>query len=488
MENTSIRRQEVRYRTFSREEMQMKLSFLGAAQNVTGSRYLVEANGQRILVDCGLYQERQYRKRNWEPFRVPPASIDVVLLTHAHLDHCGLVPKLVHDGFKGRIYATGASCELARIVMLDSAKLQEEDAEFKQKRHKREGREGPRPVAPLYTVEDAQECLPLLSPLKYKQPLAIGDDIEATFYDAGHILGASMVQLKIKGNGQARTIVFSGDIGRWNLPILRDPTVFDQADYVITESTYGDRLHEPTEHVRDALAEVINSTRKAGGNIVIPSFAIERSQEVLYHLNQLLLEDRVPHLVVFLDSPMAINVTQVFKDHPELFDEEMTELVNNHTSPFDFPGLTMARATSESKAINHIRGTVLVIAGSGMCTGGRIKHHLVNNIERPESTILFVGYQAVGTLGRTIVDGAKEVRILGQKHRVEANVVRLQGFSGHADRDEIYRWLSGLKNAPRQVFVTHGEAESAQKFSEFLKEKTGWQTSVPSFGDQVTLD
>jgi len=467
--------------------MKIKLSFLGAAQNVTGSRYMVDANGQRLLVDCGLYQERDLRGRNWDPFPIPPKSIDAVLLTHAHLDHCGLLPKLVKEGFAGKIYCTDATSEIAQIVLLDSAHLQEEDAEYKRKRHERENRKGPYPEVPLYTTEDAEAVTPLFSTIKYEQPVQLGDGLEANFHDAGHILGASTISLKIGRNGDAVSILFSGDLGRWDKPILQDPTLVDQADYVVVESTYGDRLHDDETTINDALAKVIKATRKAGGNIVIPSFAVERAQEVLYHLNELLMDNRISHLPVFIDSPMAISVTEVFEHHPELFDEEMLKLILRKRSPFDFPGLKMTKTVDESKAINDIEGTAIIIAGSGMCTGGRIKHHLVHNISRPESTILFVGYQAVGTLGRHIVDRTKEVRILGQIHPVTAMVIQIHGFSAHADRDELLRWLSGLQKPLRHVFVTHGEPETAQHFASFVREKRGWETSVPRYGEAVIL-
>ncbi|UCE18993.1 MAG: MBL fold metallo-hydrolase [Gemmatimonadota bacterium] len=467
--------------------MEIKLSFLGAARNVTGSRYLIEANGSRILVDCGLYQERDLRERNWDPFRIPPSTIDAVLLTHAHLDHCGLLPKLVREGFQGKIYCTAATSEIAQIVLLDSAHLQEEDAEFKRKRHEREGRTGPYPVVPLYTTEQAEASFPLFKTVRYEEPVKVGDGIEASFHDAGHILGSSMIRVSVNSNGQERTIVFSGDVGRWDRPILRDPTIFDQADYLLVESTYGDRVHDDEEDINKQLSDVIRATRKAGGNIAIPSFAVERSQEILYHLNELLMKDLIPHLMVFVDSPMAISVTEVFEHHPELFDEDMMELIRRRESPFDFAGLKMTRTVKESKAINHIKGTVIVIAGAGMCTGGRIKHHLVNNISRPESTILFVGYQAVGTLGRHIVNGAKEVRILGETYRVNANIIQIHGFSAHADRDDLFKWVSGLRTPPRHVFVTHGEPEAADAFADLIQKKTGWDTSVPTYQSEVVL-
>ncbi len=468
--------------------LHIKLSFLGAARNVTGSRYLLEANNVRLLVDCGLFQEREFRSRNWDPFPIPPRTLDAVLLTHAHLDHCGLLPKLVREGFRGRIYCTAATSEISQIILQDSAHIQEEDAEFKRRRHEREKRKGPFPEIPLYTVSDARASFPLFAPVRYGEVIQLGDGVRASFHEAGHVLGSSMIKVTVSQEGDHRTIVFSGDVGRWDRPILRDPSVFSEIDYVLVESTYGDRLHKNSPDISDSLAKIVNSTWKAGGNIIVPSFALERSQEVLYHLNELVLEDRIPHLMVFLDSPMAINITEVFKRHSDLFDQEMSNLVRNNRSPFDFPNLKMVQTVDESKAINHILGTVLVIAGSGMCTGGRIKHHLVTNISRRESTILFVGYQAIGTPGRQIVDGAKKVRILGRYHPVRARIAQIHGFSSHADRNELFRWLSELKKNPRQVFVVHGESEATQRFGAFLRKKTAWDISVPEYGAETFLE
>ncbi len=468
--------------------MQINLKFLGAAQNVTGSRYCLETNNTRVLIDCGLYQERAFRGRNWDPLPVEPDTIDAVLLTHAHLDHCGWLPKLVHEGFHGRVYCTGATSEIARITLMDSAHLQQEDAKFKMRRHEREGRKGPYPEVPLYTTDDAMACFPLFSPVRYEEPIQIGDGVTATFYDAGHIFGSSMIAVSVGRGAGKRTLIFSGDVGRWDKPILRDPTVFGEADYMLVESTYGDRLHESLGAIDSKLAEVINSTAQAGGNVVVPSFALERAQEVLYYLNKLLIEDRIPHLMVFVDSPMAVSVTEVFEHHPELFDEEMTELIRQRKSPFDFPGLKMVQTIDESKAISRIMGTAIIIAGSGMCTGGRIKHHLVRNISRPDSTILFVGYQAVGTLGREILEGAKQVRIMGQHYPVRARIAQIQGFSAHADRDELIRWLLALQRPPKHVFVTHGEPEVADSFSSFLREKTGWPVSAPEYKAEFVIE
>ncbi len=467
--------------------MDIKLSFLGAAQNVTGSRYLVETNGSRLLIDCGLYQERELRARNWDPFPIPPEKIDAVLLTHAHLDHCGLLPKLVREGFAGPIHCTEPTAEIASIVLLDSAHLQEEDAEYKQKRHKREGRKGPYPVAPLYTTEDAEAVSPLFSMTKYEQPVQLGNGLTATYHDAGHILGAANIVLRIEQNGEGRKILFSGDVGRRNKPILQDPAVIDEADYVLVESTYGDRIHKDRREIDDVLCDIVTSAKKAGGKIVIPTFAVERAQELLYHLSALLREGRIPAMPVFVDSPMAIRVTDVFEHHPEYFDEEMMALIRRRESPFDFPGLQETRTVEQSKKIGEFKGPAIIIAGSGMCTGGRIKYHLIDNIARKESTILFVGYQAFGTLGRHIIEGAQNVRILGQRYDVKARIAQIHGFSAHADRDELLTWLSSLKKAPRHVFITHGEPEAAQSFSAFVHQKTGWETSVPSYEDSVTL-
>lgn len=467
--------------------MQARLQFLGAARNVTGSRHLLEVDGTRILVDCGLYQERQFIARNWEPFDVPPASLDAVLLTHAHLDHCGLLPKLVKEGFKGRIYCTAATAEIARIILLDAAKIQEEDAAYKRKRHKKEGRAGPHDDVPLYTVADAEACTPLFAPVRYDEGTPITAAVHATFREAGHVLGSSFINVSVRSNGETRDVLFSGDIGRPNRPLIRDPDSMTDGDYILVESTYGDRKHDDRMDIKSTIAEAINTAQAAGGNIIVPSFALERSQELLYHISELLREGKIPHLMVFLDSPMASAITKVFRRHAELFDADMRRRIQIKDSPFDFPGLKFTETTKESKAINAIKGTVVIIAGSGMCTAGRIKHHLVNHISRPESTIMFVGYQAVGTLGRRILDGDPEVRILGTNYPVKARVVQVPGFSAHADREELLHWLRTLPKPPRRLFVIHGEAESARRFGQYVRENTGWDVLVPDFREEVML-
>ena len=469
-----------------------RLTFLGAARSVTGSRFQLSTDSSTLLVDCGLNQERSMQERNWDRFPVPPDRIDEVLLTHAHLDHCGLLPRLVKEGFRGTIYATGPTAEIARIVMLDSARLQLEDVEQKRRRHERENRAGPHELVPLYDEKDAERAAGLFREVRFGETVSLKGGLEAEYFEAGHILGSASIRVRTgrsaAGKGAAgTTVLFSGDIGRWNRPIINDPKPCDQADYVLMESTYGDRLHGDDTHIAEQLASVVTRTVARGGNIVIPSFAIERSQEVLYYLNALLRENRIPHLLVFLDSPMATRVNDVFAHWPTYFDADMARLIAEQRSPFDLPGLVLARSSGDSKAINRITGSSIIIAGAGMCTGGRIKHHLVRNIGRPGSTILFVGYQAEGTLGRQILEGAKQVRILGETLTVKASVEKIEGFSGHADRGELLRWAGALATPPRQAFVIHGEPETAEKFRATLEEKLGWKASVPSPGQTVEL-
>ncbi len=468
--------------------MQIKLNFFGAAKNVTGSCYYLEANGVRLLIDCGLYQERDLKPRNWADFPVPPNTIDAVLLTHAHLDHCGRIPKLVKEGFNGTIYATSATAEIANIIMQDSAHIQEEDIKHKKRRHEKQGKTSPFPYVPLYTMEDALKVTDMFNKVKYAQPVKIGEGITAEFREAGHVFGSSSIRVAVTQGGETRTILFSGDVGRWDLPIMRDPHQYESADYVLIESTYGDRVHGEVADIPGELARVINETVEAGGNVIIPSFALERTQELLYHLNGLVNEERIPLLPVFVDSPMAIKITDVFKKHQDLYDEETMEQIRAGDKPCDFPRLEMTRTVDESKAIARVKGSSIIIAGSGMCTGGRVKHHLKANIERPESTVLFVGYQSHGTLGRIILDGAETVRLFGEEYEVRARVAKISGFSAHADQNELYQWLSSIKQPPRKIFITHGEEEQAEAFAKFLSGKNGWDCLVPDYEQEVILD
>ncbi len=466
-----------------------RLTFLGAGRNVTGSCYLLESQDTRVLIDCGLYQERKYQERNWLPFLFNPQSIDAVFLTHAHLDHCGLLPKLVREGYKGKIYCTQATAEIAQIILLDAAKLQEEDAIFKAERHRKERRRGSFPEMPLYTVEDAEAVEPHFSPVEYLDCVGVGGNIEGCYYEAGHVLGAAVININIRQDGKNHRVIFSGDIGEPDRPIINDPAIFDEAEYIVIESTYGDRTHEEHENIdiQKQLRDCINRTVSARGNIIIPSFALERSQEVLYHLNELFVRKEIPPLTVFLDSPMAIRITEVFKRHADLFDKEMMQRLRQGNSCFSFENLRMVQSVEESKAINNIKGSSIIIAGSGMVTGGRVKHHIVNNIRRAESTILFVGYQAEGTPGRILLDGAQEFRLLGQIHPVKAHINKIDGFSAHADRDGLLEWLADIRVPPRCVFITHGEEKAATSFAKVLEEKTGWTIKVPRYKDTVQL-
>jgi metallo-beta-lactamase family protein len=465
----------------------MKVKFLGATRNVTGSRFVIENNNSQILIDCGLYQEREFRARNWEKFPVEPSEIDSVVLTHAHLDHCGYLPKLVKEGFNGKIFCTPPTSEIAQIALLDSGKIQEEDAEKKKRRHQKERRRGPYPEIPLYTIEDAKNVITHFETFPYEELVQIAPDMKIIFHDAGHILGASMIELIVKEDGKEKTSIFSGDIGRWDRPILCDPTVFEKADYVFMESTYGNRLHEQQEVSLDKLMRFIRETKETGGNIVIPTFAIERAQELLFYISNLIRENKIPHIVVFVDSPMAINVLEIFQKYTDYFDKETKELIKRGDSPFDFPLLKTTRSVEESKAINYIKGTSIIMAGSGMCTGGRVKHHLINNITRAESTVLFVGYQAKGTLGREILERPKEVRILGNTYTVKARIEKINGFSAHADKNELLRWVKNFKEAPQKIFVIHGEEEASKDFAETLKSNFDSDIIVPEYMQEYSL-
>jgi metallo-beta-lactamase family protein len=465
----------------------MKIKFLGATRQVTGSSYFLDAGGVKILVDCGLFQERDYSYRNWKAFPVPPDQIQYLLLTHVHLDHSGLIPKLVKEGFAGDILLTPASRELFPIVILDSARMQEEDAAFKKKRHEKEGRKGPYPEIPLYTVQDAEKCFPLLKDVPYEDYIQLNDRVKVCFHDAGHILGSAMIEILVQDENGSRNIIFSGDIGQWDKPLVGNPSVFDRADYVVMESTYGDRNHDNLQDIDERLSKIVNDTGKAGGNVLIPTSAIERAQELLYHFNLLARAKRIPYIMTFLDSPMAVEITKVFERCKKYLDKETLELFKNGQSPFDFPGLKLVESIEASKAINAIKGSTIIMAGSGMITGGRIKHHLTQNITHPESTLLFVGYQAAGTLGRQILDGISPVRIHGQFYPVQMKIEKIDAFSAHAGMNDLHRWLSNFKSPPKHVFLTHGEEEPILSLENYLHSKGGWEASAPTYMEEHNL-
>jgi metallo-beta-lactamase family protein len=464
------------------------LHFLGANQQVTGSRYVLEAGGLRVMIDCGMFQERCCLDRNWGPSPVPPGDVDYLLLTHAHLDHCGLIPRFVGEGFGNPILATAPSIDLARLVLEDSARIQEEDAGYKRKRHRRERRKGPHPEIPLYTSEEVQSALRLLRLVTYGKTISLNDHVEVQYHDAGHILGSAMLEVTAKEAGQSRRLVFSGDIGQRNRPLVEDPAVVTRADFVVMESTYGDRDHESSDDVLDRFAQVVNDTVERGGNVVIPTFAIDRAQAILFYLAKLVADTRIPRMTTFLDSPMAIDATGIYKDYKHLLDDETHRLLERGEHPFQFAGLHFVRNSRESRAINSIQGSCIIMAGSGMCTGGRVKHHLRQNIGRPESTVLFVGYQGRETLGRAIVDGARKVRIHGRKYPVRAKIEQLHGLSAHGDRTDLLRWLGHFASPPRRVFLTHGDADAALELARQIEQRLNWNTTVPEYLDVVDLD
>lgn len=463
----------------------MKLSFHGADREVTGSCHLVECNGTRLLVDCGMFQGgRELDEENAEPFGFAAESIDFLLLTHAHLDHCGRIPLLAKRGFRGEIITTAASRELARLVMLDAAHLQEEEAEYRSRKAARHHGRHATAVPPLYTVLDALNSMDFFGRrAEYRKPLDIAPGIRATFFDAGHILGSASILLELEEGGRRRTVLFSGDLGYSGHTLLRDPEPPPQADVVVMETTYGDRLHKKLQPSVDELYTAIEDTFRRGGNVVIPTFALERAQEILYYLREGVESGRLPaSMQVFLDSPMAISATEIFERHPECYDEKTATLFRNGQDPFHLPGLHFTRETAQSMALNNIGGGAVIMAGSGMCTGGRVRHHLKHNLWRHDSSVIFVGYAARGTLARRIIDGAETVRIFHEEIPVRARIHTIGGFSAHADRDELLSWYRRIDGREHTVLV-HGEEDVMQHFAQHLHDTEvlmpGLDTELP---------
>lgn len=470
----------------------MKLHFWGAARTVTGSMHLLEANGRRILFDCGLYQGR--RKIAFEVNRTlpfDPRSIDALILSHAHIDHSGNIPNLVKNGFQGPIWCTPVTAELLDYMLRDSAYIQEHDVIYVNKKRRRQGKH---PFEPLYTEADVQDALNLLRPVPYKenfQPLLDRDDITAHFKEAGHMLGSASVSVDVTENNWTKRVVFSGDIGRRHLPILRDPEYVEQADYIIMESTYGNREHPPIENSAEDLRQTVIRTHQRGGKIIIPSFAVGRTQELVYALHKLYEANRIPPLDVYVDSPLAVNVTTVFRNHPEVYDAETLKFMaqDEVDNPFTFDHLHYIRDVEKSKRLNSLTDPAVIISASGMCEAGRILHHLKNNVENPKNTILFVGYQAEHTLGRKILAGEKLVPIFGERYTVRAEVHKLEGYSGHADQNGLVRWLNMARESktPKKVFLVHGEEESSLDLARLLTQQGYPHTIVPQRGEIFNL-
>ena len=471
----------------------MKISFLGAAKIVTGSNFLIETRNTKFLIDCGMFQGNKLINRmNYQPFSFNPGEIGFIALSHAHIDHSGRIPKLIKEGFKGDIYSTKATADLCSIMLPDSGHIQETENEWDNRKRRRSGE---KLREPIYTMKEAEESLRNFKPVLYDQKIELNEEVTLRFRDAGHILGSSIIELWIKEEeGKETKLVFSGDLGRRNRPILRDPYLIDEADYLIVESTYGNKLHHPSEDDAKELISIINTTLKRGGNIVIPSFAVERAQDIIYELNKyytkyIKTEDQdFLNVPVYVDSPLTVSATEVFLRNPDCFDEETLNLIKMGNNPLDFRNLKFTKTTEESKQLNISKESKVIISASGMCTAGRIKHHLKHNLWRKESSIIFVGYQAEGTLGRRIKEGEKVVKIFGEKIQVNAEIHSLEGFSGHADREGIIQWIKSFKNKPKKIFLVHGEEEATEEISRKIEEESKIKTYIPELGESVSIE
>lgn len=467
----------------------MNITFLGAAREVTGSCYLVEAEGARFLVDCGLFQGgREARGKNRRAFGFDPRDIDFVILTHAHIDHSGLLPRMAALGFNGPIHTTRATCDLLGVMLPDAAHIQEKEVEYENKRRFRSKKGLCSEAAPLYTVAQARTCLRQLRPTDYDAEIAPHPAVRCTFRDAGHILGSAILELTIGTGAKQRRVVFSGDIGQPARPLMRDPTPIERADWLIVESTYGNRLHKSLAETEDELvAAVVDTLEKKGGNLIVPAFAVGRTQDMLFLFADLARRGRLPKLTVYVDSPMATAATEITARHMALLDAETHAVFGARDGTKHFRKLDFVDDVEESKALDRIDGGVVIISASGMCEAGRIKYHLRANLPRRESGILITGFQAGGTLGRRLVDGARRVRIHGDEIPVKADLYTLGGLSAHADRDALLHWLGHFRSPPRKTFVVHGEAETAQGFAATIRERLGWQAEAPEPGQYVSL-
>ncbi len=460
------------------------LDFLGAAGTVTGSKFLLTTPHRRVLVDCGLFQgEKKLRLRNWEPLPQDVSSIDTLVLTHAHIDHTGYLPRLIREGFAGEVYASQATAEIAGILLPDSGHLQEEEAAY----HNRRGTSKHKPAQPLYTEDEGRRAAGRIKPVPYAKDIDLGGGVTATFRRAGHILGSAHITISYAENNILRNVVFSGDLGRYSSPLLPDAKPMAAADYILVESTYGDRVRD-FESIPEQLERVVLDVVKSGGALVIPAFAVGRTQEIVLHLAQLELAGRIPRVPTIIDSPMAIDVTEIYCEHRGDFDEDLRARVESGECPLETQDFTIARSQEESKAINKRKGPFVIISASGMATGGRILHHLKNRLPDPKSTVLLVGYQARGTRGRRIQDGEETIRIFGDDIPVRATVETLHGLSAHADSNGLMRWLGTAGEAPRKVFVVHGEPESSLELAGRISNELGWQVEVPEYQDRVELD
>jgi metallo-beta-lactamase family protein len=460
------------------------LSFFGAAGTVTGSRFLLETHGKKMLIDCGMFQGlKKYRLKNWDPFPVAPSEIDRVLLTHAHIDHSGYLPRLCKEGFAGKVHCTHATADLCNIMLRDSGYLQEEDAYWANKRKfsKHE------PALPLYTVADAEKALTQFEAVYYGEDIHPVDGLRIKFKDAGHILGSSLIDIKNTKGDKAKKIVFSGDLGRPGRPILRDPVQVFEVDYLVVESTYGDRLHGESAP-EEELARVINESVERGGMLIIPAFAVGRTQEILFAIRELEAQAKIPTLPIYVDSPMAINTTKVFEKRKGDYDLEAKVLELNGVSILQPQNLTFCKEKEKSKQLHNKKGPGVIISASGMVSGGRILHHMIHRLPDSNNTVLFIGYQAEGTRGRTLVEGKPTVKIHGQQVPVKAHVASISGFSAHADYNETLAWLKGFNRPPSKTFIVHGEPDSSKALAKKIEQTLGWEVAIPEYNEECSID
>lgn len=474
----------------------MKITFLGATRTVTGSNYLIEGAGKKFLIDCGMWQGKsEIEEENYQDFDFDPKEIDFMLLTHAHIDHSGRIPKLYKEGFRNKVYAHKATCDLCTLMLPDSGHIQEMETEWKNKKRLRKGEDI---REPLYTAEQALKCLEIFEPVNYDEIIEITPDIHARFNDAGHMLGSSIIEIWVNENGKQEKAVFTGDLGNNDIPLLSEPTMIEEADYLVMESTYGSRLHIKNEEKAELFLDIVSNTLDKNGTVVIPSFAVGRTQEILYELNKiketrndekfLRQYETLMKAPVYVDSPLAISATEVFKENMDLFDEETQVEMKKGDHPLEFPGLKFTITADESKALNEDKTPSIIISASGMCEVGRIKHHLKHNLWNPNSTILFVGYQAPGTLGYSIVNGAKKVKIFGEEIAVNARIEYLEGYSGHADQKGLMNFIYSFIQKPKHIFLVHGEEEAQAVLKQKIEEETDLPVTIAEYGETYDLN
>lgn len=469
----------------------MKIKFCGASTGVTGSCHLLTSGEHKILLDCGQFQGGKAQDAlNYDKFPFEPSEIECVVLSHAHIDHCGRLPLLTKRGFEGKIYCTDATADLLSVMLKDSAYIHEKETEWKNRKAERAGREQ---VEPLYTIEDAEKTLSLVSPILYDQQIEINSDMKIVFNDAGHILGSAITELWVTEDDMESKIVFSGDLGMEGRPILRDPTYIKKADYVIMETTYGNRIHKELGSGVEKLIEIILNTTRRGGNVVIPSFAVGRTQELIYELNRFYdsnneYRKELDKIFVYIDSPMATTATEIFRRNAQVFDEETREYILKGDNPLEFKNLKFTRSSKESQDLNFNKEPKIIISASGMCEAGRIRHHLKHNLWNPKNSIVFVGYQGQGTLGRSLVEGIKMVTLFGEEIQVNAEIHNLEGFSGHADQNGLFAWLAHFEQKPKQIFLVHGEEESKKDFAKLVNEKLSYEPIVVMGNSEFELD